>query len=119
MKINEIKRLPSKVIFSLGMHGKIRFLSDEAYLKLMYYCVFGRRLNLNNPQTFNEKIQWLKLHNRNPQYTKLVDKYEVKKYVSNIIGEEYIIPTLGVWNNFDDIDFDTLPERFVLCVDTC
>lgn len=114
MKINEIKRLPSKVIFSLGMHGKIRFLSDEAYLKLMYYCVFGRRLNLNNPQTFNEKIQWLKLHNRNPQYTKLVDKYEVKKYVSNIIGEEYIIPTLGVWNNFDDIDFDTLPERFVL-----
>ena len=76
MKLNKIKRIPFKVIFSLGVHGKIRFLSDETYLRLMYYCVFCRKLNLNNPQTFNEKIQWLKLYNRNPEYTKLVDKYE-------------------------------------------
>ncbi len=114
MQINIIKKLPYKIIFSLGMHGKFRFLSDETYLNLMYYCVFGRKLNLNNPQTFNEKIQWLKLYNHNPLYTKLVDKYEVKSYVSSLIGEEHVIPTLGVWNSFDEIDFNTLPEKFVL-----
>lgn len=112
--MNDIKRLPYKVIFSLGMHGKIRFLEDETYLKLMYYCVFGKKLNLTNPQTFNEKIQWLKLHDRNPLYTKLVDKYEVKKYVASIIGKEYIIPTFGIWDTFDEIEFNTLPNKFVL-----
>ena len=74
----------------------------------------GKKLNLKNPQTFNEKLQWLKLYDRKPIYTTMVDKYEVKQFVANIIGEEYIIPTLGVWNSFDDIDFDSLPDRFVL-----
>lgn len=64
--------------------------------------------------TFNEKLQWLKLHDRQPEYTTMVDKYEVKKYVAKMIGEQYIIPTLGVWDHFDDIDFDKLPNQFVL-----
>lgn len=89
-------------------------LSDTVYLKCLYYFTFGKRLNLKEPKTFNEKLQWLKLNNRNPLYTMLVDKYEVKKYVADIIGEEYIIPTLGVWDRFDDIDFDALPNQFVL-----
>ena len=91
-----------------------RFIPDEPYLRIMYRIRMGKKLNLKNPQTFNEKIQWLKLHDRRPIYTTMVDKYEAKKYVADIIGEEYIIPTLGVWEHFDDIDFDTLPNQFVL-----
>jgi len=89
-------------------------LSDKMYLKYRYKKVFGKKLNLKNPQTFNEKIQWLKLYDRNPAYHNMVDKYEAKKFVADIIGEEYIIPTLGVWDSFDEIDFDKLPEQFVL-----
>jgi len=74
----------------------------------------GRKLNLNNPQTFNEKLQWLKLHDRRPEYTQMVDKYAAKEVVTAIIGKEYIIPTLGVWNNADEIDFSSLPNRFIL-----
>ena len=92
----------------------LRFLPDETYIKLKYKYKTKRKLNLENPQTFNEKLQWLKLYDRKDIYTKLVDKYEVKKIVSEIIGEEYIIPTLGVWDKFNDIEFDKLPEQFVL-----
>ncbi len=87
---------------------------DETYLKLKWRLRFGEPLNLDNPQTFNEKLQWLKLHDRKPEYTRMVDKYEAKKYVAEKIGEEYIIPTLGVWDSFDDIDFNSLPNQFVL-----
>lgn len=89
-------------------------MPDSLYLKWQYKAVTGKKLNLKNPCTFNEKLQWLKLHDRNPLYTTLVDKYEVKKYVAERIGEQYIIPTIGVWDNFDDIDFAALPEQFVL-----
>lgn len=89
-------------------------IPDKIYLKIIYKRVLGKRLNLSNPQTFNEKIQWLKLYDRNPEYTTMVDKYEVKEYVADKIGEQYIIPTLGVWDRFDDIDFDKLPDQFVL-----
>lgn len=90
-------------------------LPDKEYCELQYaLCINGKTIDWNNPITFNEKIQWLKLHDRRPEYTKLVDKYEVKKSVAEKIGMEYIIPTLGVWNNFDDINFDELPEKFVL-----
>ena len=91
-----------------------KLIPDKLYLKIMYKRIMGKKLNLKNPQTFNEKLQWLKLYDRKPIYTTMVDKYEVKQFVANIIGEEYIIPTLGVWNSFDDIDFDSLPDRFVL-----
>ncbi len=88
--------------------------SDERYLKLKYYLEMGKPLDLDNPKTMNEKLQWLKLYNRKPEYTQMVDKLQAKKYVSNLIGDKYIVRTLGVWNHFDEIDFDQLPDRFVL-----
>ncbi len=90
------------------------FLPDSVYLKIRYKHVFGRTLHLNNPQAFSEKIQWLKLHDRKPLYHHLVDKCEVKPIIASVIGEEYIIPTLGVWNRYEDIDFDKLPNEFIL-----
>lgn len=91
-----------------------RWLPDATYLKLLYRFKMGHRLDLKNPQTFTEKLQWLKLYNRKLEYTKMVDKYAVKEYVAKIIGEEYIIPTLGVWDKPEDIDWDSLPNQFVL-----
>ena len=91
-----------------------RFVSDEHFVKWKYFLNFHKKLNLENPQTYNEKLQWLKLYDRREEYTQMVDKYEAKKYVANLIGEEYIIPTLGVYNSFDEIDFDKLPNQFVL-----
>ena len=90
------------------------WLPDALYLKLMYYFQTGKRLNLKHPKTFNEKLQWLKLHNRKPEYSTMVDKYAVKDYVANIIGQEYIVPTLGVWDNPEEIAWDELPRQFVL-----
>ena len=89
-------------------------LPDAPYLKLMYYFQTGKKLNLRHPKTFNEKLQWLKLHNRKPEYTTMVDKYAAKAYVANIIGEGYIVPTLGVWDHPEDIAWDELPRQFVL-----
>lgn len=107
--------LDDKLRFSyLTELGFTRIMSDEAHLKKEYYLTLGKKLDLDNPVSFNEKIQWLKLHDRKPFYTTLVDKFEVKKYVASVIGEEYIIPTIGVWEKFSDIDFETLPNQFVL-----
>ena len=89
-------------------------MSDRRYLELKYEVIMDKKLNLNNPKTFNEKLQWLKLYDRKLEYTKMVDKYEAKEYVSNIIGDEYIIPTLGIYNKFEDIDFEKLPNQFVI-----
>jgi hypothetical protein len=80
----------------------------------MFWNRMGYKLSLNNPKTFSEKLQWLKLYDRNPDYTNMVDKYEVKSYVSKVIGDEYIIPTLGVWDSPKSIDWDSLPSSFVL-----
>ncbi len=95
----------------LGFYNR---MGDREYLEMMFRTLLHQNLNLDNPRTFNEKLQWLKLYDRRPEYTTMVDKYEAKKYVSDIIGEEYIIPTLGVWEHFDDIDFEALPQQFVL-----
>ncbi|MBR3079603.1 MAG: glycosyl transferase [Prevotella sp.] len=89
-------------------------MPDKEYLDRFFYARMGYHMDFENPRTFNEKLQWLKLYDRNPLYTRLVDKYNVKEYVSQVIGKEYIIPTLGIWTKFDDIDFDSLPEQFVL-----
>lgn len=89
-------------------------IPDKLYLCILFRLRMGHSLNLEDPQTFNEKLQWLKLYNRKPEYTRMVDKCLVKQYVASIIGEEYIIQTLGVWDSFDDIDFDSLPQQFVL-----
>lgn len=88
--------------------------SERKYLKIRYYLELGKHLDLDNPKTMNEKLQWLKLYNRKPEYTQMVDKVLVKDYVAKLIGEKYVVPTLGVWNHFDEIDFDQLPDKFVL-----
>ena len=92
----------------------LNWMPDSLYVKLLYRTYMGKKLNLKNPQTYNEKLQWLKLYDHNPLYTTMVDKYEAKKYVADIIGEDHIIPTLGVWDNPEDVDFDALPSKFVL-----
>lgn len=89
-------------------------LPDETYLKIKYFLKMKKKLNIKNPKTFNEKLQWLKLHDRKEEYCKMVDKYDAKNYVASIIGDEYIIPTLGIYNKFDEIDFDKLPNQFVI-----
>ncbi len=101
---------------SLSVNAKsmLRFLPDRAYIRLYYFAKFHHRCHLRHPETFNEKLQWLKLYDRKPVYTAMVDKYEAKQYVAERIGEEYIIPTLGVWDTFDAIDLDALPQQFVL-----
>lgn len=91
-----------------------RVLSDKKFLQLKFRLFMGYPLDLDHPKTFNEKLQWLKLYDRNPKYSRMVDKAEAKSYVANIIGEEHIIPTLGVYDNPEDIDFDSLPDQFVL-----
>ena len=91
-----------------------QILPDKLYIQLRFLLRLKRLPNLKNPKTFNEKLQWLKLHDRKPEYTRMVDKYEAKAYIAEKLGEEYVIPTLGVWDHFDDIDFDSLPDQFVL-----
>lgn len=89
-------------------------IPDKLFLQYEFHYAFGYKLDLKHPATFNEKLQWLKLYNRNPLYTTLVDKYEVKRWVAERIGERYIIPTVGVYDTYDDIDFDSLPDQFVI-----
>lgn len=91
-----------------------RLFPDRWFINMLYERVTGKKLNIKNPRTFNEKLQWLKLYNRKPEYTQLVDKYEVKKIVSNLVGGEYVIPTIGLYESVDEIDFDALPNQFVL-----
>lgn len=120
MSTNRLKNILQRI-----MHNKYyvrvqllilftRFFSDRRYLQLLFAMRNGYRLNLDSPKTFNEKLQWLKLNDRRPDYVRMVDKVEAKKYVSEIIGEDYIIPTLGIYERVEDIDFDKLPNQFVL-----
>lgn len=96
---------------SLGIY---RHLSDENFVKLAYKSRVGKKINLDNPKSFNEKIQWLKLYDRNPCYTMMVDKLLVKDYVASKIGKEYVVPTIDSWKSVNDIDFEKLPDKFVL-----
>jgi hypothetical protein len=94
--------------------GRFDKLSDEDFVKKAFKLRMGYDLDLDNPQSFNEKLQWLKLYNRKPEYTRMVDKYEAKIIIEKSIGKEYIIPTYGVWNNTKEIDFSSLPNQFVI-----
>lgn len=115
--LNRIKRFITdpyvrfETLVFLGVYDK---LSDEEFIRKSYRAFAGKEIDLDTPTTYNEKLNWLKLHDRKPEYTMMVDKYEVKKFVAKRIGAGHVIPALGVWNKFDDIDFDALPERFVL-----
>ena len=113
-KICRIVERPERLAIGIQLRWAHLIDNQELLIKALYNLHMGQKLNLNNPKTFSEKIQWLKLNDHNPLYHKLVDKCEVKKYVADKIGDKYIIPTLGVWNTFDDIDFDNLPDKFVL-----
>lgn len=113
-KIRKFWNNPLLLLIALGHRGYFNWMSDRAYLKMIYFIKMGKRLDIDNPQTFNEKLQWMKLYDRNPEYTRMVDKYEAKRYVADVLGEEYVIPTLGVWNRPEDIDFDSLPNQYVL-----
>lgn len=114
---------PARVLYYLRNNRELllalaikhpKWFSDKLFLKTMFRHFMGTELNLNNPKTFSEKLQWLKLYDRKPEYTRMVDKYEAKKYVAGIIGEEYIIPTLAVYNSTSEIDLEALPDKFVL-----
>lgn len=105
---------PLRILYGL-FRRLAPFIKDDAtYLKICYRLRVHKRLNLENPQTFSEKMQWLKLYNRRPEYTRMVDKYEAKAYVSKIVGEKYVIPTIGIWDVPEEINWDELPEKFVL-----
>lgn len=94
--------------------ARLHVVGDEAALRMLYRANLGKKLDLDDPRTFNEKLQWLKLHDRNPLYTTLVDKHRVKEWVAGRIGPEYVTPTYGAWERVEDIDLGALPERFVL-----
>lgn len=115
-----IKKLPKylsdpdyRFLINAGL-GFYNGMSDEEYLKRKFRSSMGRELDLENPRTFNEKLQWLKLYDRRPEYTVMVDKYRVRDYIKEKLGEEYLIPLIGVWDDPGEIDFDRLPDKFVL-----
>ncbi len=115
-KIIDIKKTKIYKIMSYIWHlpAVQIFVPSKVYLKIQYKNFMGKSLNLSDPKTFNEKIQWLKIYDRNPLYTQLADKYAVRKYIERVLGKEYLIPLLGVYDNFDEIDFNALPDQFVL-----
>lgn len=99
-----------------GAHGHFHNVPDEEYLQKLYRYFFGKKCDFNSPKTFTEKMQWMKVHYHNPLLTQMVDKFEVKKYVTDKIGEDHVIPCIGVWDRAEDIDYDKLPDAFVLKV---
>lgn len=116
-----MKNKPNPIIHSLerafnkyNAKGYFSFIPDSIVIRILFHLYFNRIINLKNPKTFNEKIQWLKLNDRKKIYNQMVDKFEAKKFVSKKIGEAHIIPTLGIWESFDEIDFSNLPDKFVL-----
>lgn len=113
-KIFDIIKNPLLLFLTLGHRECFNWISDEVYLKIAFRARMHKKLNLDKPKTYNEKLQWIKLYDRKPIYTKLVDKFEVKQIIAEQIGADYIIPTLGLWDSFDQIDFDALPNKFVL-----
>ncbi len=103
-----------RAILNFERRGWLNVLPDRLYLKIMFRVCMDQKLDLKDPKTFNEKLQWLKLYNRQPQYTMMADKYAVREYIAKTLGEEHLIPLLGVWDDPDQIDFDSLPDQFVL-----
>lgn len=109
-----MKNFILRIIMWLGNRNLLNFISDKLYLKMCFYLTFDKKLDINHPQTFNEKMQWLKINDRKEEYIKYADKYEVKKFISDTIGEEYLIPTLWAGDNPDEIPFSDLPDKFVI-----
>lgn len=110
----KIIKNPFKILGYLAIKGVLRWLPDRPYLKILYRSRINRILDLDSPKSFNEKLQWLKIHDRNLWYTDLVDKYTVREYIKKTIGEEYLVPLIGVYNTAEEIDYSVLPKQFVL-----
>jgi hypothetical protein len=113
-KLKKILKNPLHILEILRYRGFFNWVPDSLYLKILFRKKCGYSLDLKNPRTFNEKLQWLKLYGNLERYKDLVDKYEVRKYIAKTIGEKYLIPLIGVYDKFEDIDFNKLPEQFVL-----
>lgn len=109
----DLKKILGRNIREKLMYG-LSFLPDKMYLQIFYFATTGKFINFKNPKGYNEKLQWLKVNNRRPEYSSLVDKLAVREHIKEVLGEEYLFPLLGYWENFDDIDFSALPEQFVL-----
>ena len=105
---------PGVFIIGLDYNGLTKWIPDDLFARISFRGMMGEKLHLKNPVTFNEKLQWLKVYDHKPEYTALVDKLSAKKEVGKLIGKEYIVPVYGIWKRADEIDFDKLPERFVL-----
>lgn len=110
----QLKRIPRRFWKKISKTKLFNYVPDRIAVSVKYRNHFLKKLDLKNPVTFNEKLQWLKLYDRRPEYTMMVDKYRAKDHIASVIGQEYIIPTLGAWKSFEEIDFDTLPNQFVL-----
>lgn len=108
-----LKRILSRD-FRTSLMYMLKFLPDKLYLQMFYFATTGKFINFKNPKGFNEKLQWLKVNDKHPEYTTLVDKLAVREHIAEVWGEEHLFPLLGSWASFDDIDFDSLPEQFVL-----
>lgn len=109
-----VKSIIKPLYLKLYHSGIFNVIPDRCFVPFQYRMATGRKLKLNNVSTFNEKIQWMKLFDRNPMYPIIVDKYKVREYVSERVGDNYLIPLLGKWDSLDAINIDSLPEQFVL-----
>ncbi|MCL1843560.1 MAG: glycosyl transferase [Defluviitaleaceae bacterium] len=117
-RFNSVVRNPLKILSEAIKY--CYFFSDQTATKLRFFLILHRRLNLKSPKAFNEKIQWIKLNDKNPLYTQLADKYGVREYIKDAFGEQYLVNLYGVWEEFEDINFDELPDKFVLkCTHDC
>ena len=113
-RLKKIIKHPNILFSYFAFKGHFKWINDEQYLKILYRSRTGQKLNFDNPLTFNEKLQWIKLYDRKPEYSTYVDKYAVRDYIKQSIGEEYLIPLIGVYNNVDEIPWNELPNKFVL-----
>lgn len=116
-QINRVIRLlkrPHSIVKALGTRGLLNWMPDKIYLKLIYRAEVGGKLNLNSPSTYTEKLQWLKIYDRNPKYIEYVDKFKVRSIISDSIGGQHLIPLIGVYNSVEEIDWAKLPNQFVL-----
>lgn len=114
MRINKVRNNPKMIIASIASRGLFIWMPSRQYLKLLFYAYMGQKLNLDNPRTFNEKLQWLKLYDRRPEYINYVDKYAVRDYIKKTIGEKYLVPLISVHDNVEEIPWAELPDKFVL-----
>lgn len=112
--LKSLMKTPRKLLLPAGQNGLLNMVPDKAYLRAVFKAETGYSLNLCHPKTYNEKLQWIKLYDRNPQYTIYADKYKVREHIAQTIGGEYLVPLIGVYKNVDDIPWNNLPSRFVL-----